>query len=79
MSEDNDQHNNEQGLSKEEEDKCWEAFSAFDKEQNGYINSNELKHVLEIMEQKPSDQEIFRLISDADPNNSGKIMYNAFK
>ena len=49
MSEDNDQQN-EQGLSKEEEDKCWEAFSAFDKEQNGYINSNELKHVLEIME-----------------------------
>jgi len=49
MSEDNDQQN-DQGLSKAEEDKCWEAFSAFDKEQNGYINSNELKHVLEIME-----------------------------
>ena len=31
------------------------------------------------MGQKPSDQEIFRLITDADPNNSGKIMYNAFK
>jgi Ca2+-binding EF-hand superfamily protein len=49
MSEDMDQIN-ETGLTKEEEDKCWEAFSAFDKEQTGYINSNELKHVLEIME-----------------------------
>lgn len=44
--EDNDQ---EEGLTKEEEAKCWEAFSAFDKDSSGYIDANELRIVLEMM------------------------------
>ena len=35
------------GLTKEEELKCWEAFSAFDKDSSGYIDSHELRIVLE--------------------------------
>lgn len=35
------------GLTKEEEAKCWEAFNAFDKDSSGYIDSNELRIVLE--------------------------------
>ena len=36
-------------LTKEEEAKCWEAFSAFDKDSSGYIDANELRIVLEMM------------------------------
>ena len=45
----NDDQVEEEGLSKEEEAKCWEAFSAFDKDSSGYIDANELRIVLEMM------------------------------
>ncbi len=35
------------GLTKEEELKCWEAFSAFDKDGSNFIDSHELRIVLE--------------------------------
>jgi Ca2+-binding EF-hand superfamily protein len=44
-----DHEEEETGLTKEEQDKCWEAFSAFDKDGSGYIDANELKIVLEMM------------------------------
>lgn len=37
----------EDGLTKEEEAKIWEAFNAFDKDSSGYIDSTELRIVLE--------------------------------
>ena len=40
---------NDDALTKEEEAKCWEAFSAFDKDSSGYIDANELRIVLEMM------------------------------
>ena len=36
-------------LTKEEEAKFWEAFSAFDKDSSGFIDANELRIVLEMM------------------------------
>ena len=39
----------EVGLTPEEEAKCWEAFSAFDKDSSKYIDANELRIVLEMM------------------------------
>ena len=45
----NDEAEAEEGLTKEEEAKCWEAFSAFDKDSSGYIDANELRIVLEMM------------------------------
>ena len=38
-----------EALTKKEESKCWEAFSAFDKDSSGYIDANELRIVLEMM------------------------------
>ena len=73
MSEDND------GLTKEEEAKCWEAFSAFDKDSSGEIDANELRIVLEMMGQKTTEEEIFRMISEADAENTGLIKYEQFK
>ena len=45
----NNEENEGEGLTKEEESKCWEAFSAFDKDSSGYIDANELRIVLEMM------------------------------
>ena len=37
------------GLTREEDAKCYEAFSAFDKDSSGKIDANELRIVLEMM------------------------------
>ena len=74
MSEDN---NGEfEGLTKEEDAKCYEAFSAFDKDSSGKIDANELRIVLEMMGQKTTEEEIFRMISEADAESTGEISYN---
>ena len=83
MSDDENDKNNsgaedqeqEEGLTKEEEAKCWEAFSAFDKDSSGYIDANELRIVLEMMGQKTTEEEIFRMIAEADAENTGRITY----
>ena len=68
-----------EGLTKEEEAKCWEAFSAFDKDSSGKIDANELRIVLEMMGQKTTEEEIFRMIAEADAENTGEISYAQFK
>ena len=65
----------QEALTKEEEAKCWEAFSAFDKDSSGYIDANELRIVLEMMGQKTTEEEIFRMIAEADAENTGRITY----
>ena len=71
----NEDNEQEEGLTKEEEAKCWEAFSAFDKDSSGYIDANELRIVLEMMGQKTTEEEIFRMIAEADAENTGRITY----
>ena len=72
----NEDQEQEEGLTKEEEAKCWEAFSAFDKDSSGYIDANELRIVLEMMGQKTTEEEIFRMIAEADAENTGRINYS---
>ena len=67
------------GLTKEEDAKCYEAFSAFDKDSSGKIDANELRIVLEMMGQKTTEEEIFRMIAEADAENTGEISYPQFK
>ena len=43
------EENETEALTKEEEAKCFEAFSAFDKDSSGKIDANELRIVLEMM------------------------------
>ena len=64
-----EQQKDEGEIAKEIEEKCWEAFLAFDKEGNGQIQSSEVKYVLEMMGVKIEEDDIFRLIADIDPNN----------
>ena len=68
-----------EGLTKEEDAKCFEAFSAFDKDSSGKIDANELRIVLEMMGQKTTEEEIFRMIAEADAENTGEISYAQFR
>ena len=68
-----------EGLTREEQAKCWEAFSAFDKDNSGYIDATELRIVLEMMGQKTTEEEIYRMIAEASPQNTGQITYEQFK
>ena len=43
------------GLTKAEEDLCWEAFQAFDKDNRGYIEAKELGNILEYMGQNTTE------------------------
>ena len=65
-------------LTEEEKEKCKEAFDAFDKDSNGYIDSNELRVVLEskfekVMGQHPTEEEIYRMKADVDNDGSQTI------
>ena len=75
----NDEQQQEEGLTREEKQKCLEAFSAFDKDSSGYIDANELRIVLEMMGQKTTEEEIFRMIAEADAENTGRITYEQFE
>mgnify|MGYP000914032149 FL=1 len=66
-------------IAKEIEEKCWEAFLAFDKEGSGQVASSEVKYVLEMMGLKMSESEMFKMISEIDPDNTGLILYSEFK
>ena len=76
---DDDSHQEQEGLTAEEEAKCWEAFSAFDKDSSGKIDANELRIVLEMMGQKTTEEEIYRMIAEADAENTGEVSYAQFK
>jgi hypothetical protein len=60
-------------LTQEEIDGCREAFLAFDKDRSGTIDVWELRQVLEAMGQKPTEEELFQMISEVDDNMSGSI------
>ena len=70
---------NEEDLIKELEDKCQEAFNTFDRNDRGEIESSDAKEVLRIMGVEMEEDDIFRLLSDIDPENSGIISYADFK
>ena len=64
---------------REDEDRCWEAFMAYDHEQNGTMLTSDLKKALERLGQLVSDNDAYRMISAADPENTGYIQFSDFK
>ena len=44
-----------------------------DSEGYGYIQSTDLKNVLELMKITMDDNEVFKIITEVDPDNSGQI------
>mmetsp|Transcript_1951 Transcript_1951/g.1749 ORF Transcript_1951/g.1749 Transcript_1951/m.1749 type:complete len:149 (-) Transcript_1951:96-542(-) len=65
-------------LSQEEIDGCNEAFKAFDTDGSGSIDVWELRQVLEAMGQKPTEEELFQMISEVDEKMSGSIDFAEF-
>jgi Ca2+-binding EF-hand superfamily protein len=65
-------------LSQEEIDGCREAFNAFDKDRSHTIDVWELRQVLEAMGQKPTEEELFQMISTVDEDMSGAINFAEF-
>ena len=65
-------------LTQDEIDGCRDAFLAFDKDRSGAIDVWELRQVLEAMGQKPTEEELFQMISEVDENNSGSIDFGEF-
>ena len=67
-------------LVREIEDKCYKAFMDFDREGNGgQIKSDQVQAVLSHMDIKMSEQEMYKIIAEIDPENTGFLQYSAFK
>ena len=65
-------------LTQEEIDGCRDAFLAFDRDRSGTIDVWELRQVLEAMGQRPTEEELFQMISEVDENMSGSIDFSEF-
>lgn len=48
----------------------------FDKNSDGYITADELKHVMSNLGEKLSDEEIGDMITEADLDGDGKVSYS---
>ena len=69
----------EKEVVKELEEKLWNAFNTFDKEGSGHIKSSEVKPVLELINIQFSQSEMFKMISEIDPHNTGEIPFSTLK
>ncbi|EFJ48699.1 hypothetical protein VOLCADRAFT_109066 [Volvox carteri f. nagariensis] len=54
------------------------AWKVFDKAGQGFISKSELKHVLTSVGEKLSPEEINEMMAEADPENTGKVIYDNF-
>eukprot|EP01017_Pseudomicrothorax_dubius_P035632 TRINITY_DN5024_c0_g1_i5.p1 TRINITY_DN5024_c0_g1~~TRINITY_DN5024_c0_g1_i5.p1 ORF type:complete len:139 (+),score=45.49 TRINITY_DN5024_c0_g1_i5:63-479(+) len=68
----------EEELTEIEIQKCREAFNAFDKDGSGTIDPEELRNVLEEMGQKPTEEDVLKMINEVDQSNRGVIEFKDF-
>ena len=64
---------------REESNNIWQCFMQFDHDQQDTMSTQDLKQALETLGERVSDTQVFRMISDADPNNQGCLNFNQFK
>ncbi|KAG6773369.1 hypothetical protein POTOM_020643 [Populus tomentosa] len=55
-----------------------EAFKVFDKDQDGYISPNELRHVMINLGEQLTDEELEEMIRQADLDGDGQVNYEEF-
>ncbi|KAL9273379.1 Calmodulin-like protein [Drosera capensis] len=60
------------------EEELKEAFQVFDKDQNGYISSNELRQVMINLGEKLTAEEAEQMIKEADSDGDGLVNYDDF-
>ena len=56
-----------------------ETFRAFDKNGDGFITEEELRHVMTSLGEKLTDEEIHLMIQDLDKDGDGKVSREEFK
>ena len=61
------------------EDSIQKAFNLFDLDKNGYIGVAELKHILILMGELVTDEEVDMMISMLDLNGDGQVSFLEFK
>ena len=52
-----------------------EAFQVFDKDGNGYISKEELRHVMINLGEKLTDDEVDEMMREADTDGDGQVNY----
>ena len=60
------------------EDELIEAFQVFDRNEDRFISTAELKHIMNCLGEKLTDQEINEMILEADMDGDGQINYKEF-
>ncbi|KAF3338163.1 Calmodulin [Carex littledalei] len=58
------------------DDELREAFRVFDKDNDGFISSSELRSVLMNLGENITDEEVDEMIKEADANGDGQVDYN---
>ncbi|EGR33335.1 hypothetical protein IMG5_055800 [Ichthyophthirius multifiliis] len=61
-------------LTEEEKRSCKESFDAYDKIGYGTLEAEELQKVLEELGEKPTNEELYKMISEVDKTNKGYIV-----
>ncbi|VFQ77332.1 unnamed protein product [Cuscuta campestris] len=65
-------------LGHDEEKELRDAFRVFDRDNNGHITADELRHVMHSLSQKLSDAEVEEMMKEADVDDNGVIDYHEF-
>jgi calmodulin len=64
------------GLDDDEEIR--EAFKVFDKNGDGFIESSELRQVMQSLGEKLTEEEVEDMIREADADGDGRVNYQEF-
>ncbi len=56
-----------------------QAFRVFDRDNDGFIEARELRHLLTNLGEKFTDQDVDEMIREVDVDGDGKIDYNGTK
>ncbi|XP_070538783.1 calmodulin-like isoform X2 [Ptychodera flava] len=62
----------------DEDEDLVEAFQVFDRDGNGFISAQELRHVMHKLGENMTDQEVEDMIREADTDGDGQINYQEF-
>ena len=54
---------------------CFCFFRIFDKDDDGFISVDELRHIMQSLGEKMNDSELDEMIAEADSDNDGLINY----
>ncbi|XP_069114946.1 calmodulin-like [Argopecten irradians] len=63
---------------KDEEETLKEAFRLLDKDDSGFLTADELKHAMQNLGERLTDEEVATMIREADLDGDGKINYEEY-